>query len=423
MHWIEKVEVTGFWGTHDFSAKLNEDVTFFIGPNGTGKTTLINLIAASLYCDFTNLVRLPFKSITLILQRKGGNQRSTITVHKNPVKDLPFETINYEIKAAGESVIKFSLEDVEERLHVRYRDVPRRYLEDAYRQYYPGLPKKLRELVSVCWLSIHRAPASTRTEDRTFESSVDQRIADLSNELVKYISSLSRQKEEQVARLQEFIFLSLLSERGVKNLWRDLSKEDANKQKSAMAEIFRELHVAEERFAEQLRGFFSTAEKIAKRKREDIDVNDIENLASQWRITTIIEEWDEYKKKIDSVYANKNRFEEIVNGMFIRKEMSVTSTNEINFRTRTDKILTPSMLSSGEKQMLILLGEALLQRGRPYVYIADEPELSLHVTWQEKLIDSILALNSSAQVICATHSPDVVGRRMSKVIEMEKLVP
>ena len=423
MHWIEKFEVTGFWGNHDFGARLNSDVTFFIGPNGTGKTTLINLIAASLYCDFATLIRLPFKSITLTLKNGRSSQRSTITVQKRPVKDLPFETINYEIRAAGSSVVKFSLEDVEERIHVRYREMPRRYIEDAFRHYYPGLPKKLKELVSVCWLSIHRAPLSSRNEDRTYESSVDQRIADLSNELVKYISLLSRRKDEQVARLQEFIFLSLLKEMGVARLLRNYKKEETEKQVAAMAEIFRELHVAEDRFEEYLSSFFNASDAISRKRPDRISLADIENLASRWRITTIIDEWEKYKNQIDIIYADKDRFEAIVNEMFIRKELKITQTNEIQFKTRSDKILTPSMLSSGEKQMLILLGEALLQRGQPFVYIADEPELSLHVTWQEKLIDSILSLNKSAQVICATHSPDIVGRRVAKVIDMGKLIP
>ena len=78
---------------------------------------------------------------------------------------------------------------------------------------------------------------------------------------------------------------------------------------------------------------------------------------------------------------------------------------------------------SGEKQLLILLSETLLQRERPYIFIADEPELSLHVLWQEKLIASLRALNPAAQIIAATHSPDIVGALESQAIDMEELIP
>jgi len=81
------------------------------------------------------------------------------------------------------------------------------------------------------------------------------------------------------------------------------------------------------------------------------------------------------------------------------------------------------MLSSGEKQLLILLIETLLQRQRPYVFITDEPEISLHVLWQERLISSLRALNGSAQIISATHSPDIVGKLANRAINMEDVLP
>ena len=61
-------------------------------------------------------------------------------------------------------------------------------------------------------------------------------------------------------------------------------------------------------------------------------------------------------------------------------------------------------LSSGEKQLLILLTQTLLQEKQPFIYIADEPELSLHIEWQHKIISAIKELNPNVQIIAATHS-------------------
>jgi predicted ATP-dependent endonuclease of OLD family len=79
-------------------------------------------------------------------------------------------------------------------------------------------------------------------------------------------------------------------------------------------------------------------------------------------------------------------------------------------------------LSSGEKQLIILFGEALLQEGAASVYLADEPELSLHVAWQEQLVSSLRELNASAQLIFATHSPDIVSVYGDRVIDMERVL-
>jgi ABC-type lipoprotein export system ATPase subunit len=79
-------------------------------------------------------------------------------------------------------------------------------------------------------------------------------------------------------------------------------------------------------------------------------------------------------------------------------------------------------LSSGEKQLLILLIEALLQKRKPHVFLADEPELSLHISWQRKIIPAVLDLNPNAQVIVATHSPEVASRYKNAIFDMEEVV-
>ncbi|GAB02145.1 hypothetical protein ACT4_025_01070 [Acinetobacter sp. NBRC 100985] len=79
-------------------------------------------------------------------------------------------------------------------------------------------------------------------------------------------------------------------------------------------------------------------------------------------------------------------------------------------------------LSSGEKQLLIILGQALLQEQKQTIYIADEPELSLHLKWQTSLTNAITTLNPKAQIIFATHSPDIVAAQQNKVIRMENIL-
>jgi len=81
-----------------------------------------------------------------------------------------------------------------------------------------------------------------------------------------------------------------------------------------------------------------------------------------------------------------------------------------------------SELSSGEKQLLIILGQALLQEQKPTIFIADEPELSLHLKWQTSLTNAITSLNPKAQIIFATHSPDIVAAQQNKVIRMENML-
>lgn len=86
-----------------------------------------------------------------------------------------------------------------------------------------------------------------------------------------------------------------------------------------------------------------------------------------------------------------------------------------------ERHLDMNALSSGEKQLLILLTETLLQQSQPCIFIADEPELSLHIEWQRNLINSIRSLNPNAQIIFATHAPEIAANHPKKLINMQSV--
>ena len=104
----------------------------------------------------------------------------------------------------------------------------------------------------------------------------------------------------------------------------------------------------------------------------------------------------------------KTRFQDMVDDLFQDTGKRIIRTeNEIRF-TQIGEVLTPYQLSSGEKQMLIILLTVLVEDDQPYVLFMDEPEVSLHIEWQKRLIDLILELNPNVQIILTTHSPAVV---------------
>ena len=104
----------------------------------------------------------------------------------------------------------------------------------------------------------------------------------------------------------------------------------------------------------------------------------------------------------------KTRFQDIVDELFTETGKKIVRTeNEIRF-TQIGEQLMPYQLSSGEKQMLAILLTVLVEDDQPYVLFMDEPEVSLHIEWQKRLIDLCLELNPNVQIILTTHSPAVV---------------
>lgn len=104
----------------------------------------------------------------------------------------------------------------------------------------------------------------------------------------------------------------------------------------------------------------------------------------------------------------KRRFQDIVDELFRETGKNIVRTeNEIRF-TQIGEVLLPYQLSSGEKQILAILLTVLVEDDLPYVLFMDEPEVSLHIEWQKRLIDLCLELNPNVQIILTTHSPAVV---------------
>jgi energy-coupling factor transporter ATP-binding protein EcfA2 len=123
------------------------------------------------------------------------------------------------------------------------------------------------------------------------------------------------------------------------------------------------------------------------------------------------------------VKKQHNRFLEIIDSLFADTNKKVDrESNELMLLSGKDK-LTPYQLSSGEKQILVILMTVLIQDNKPSILFMDEPEVSLHIDWQRKLIQYIKELNPNVQIILATHSPGIILEGWSdKVSEMSDLI-
>jgi predicted ATPase len=425
MNYIEKVTIEGFWGERTLSFNFNDDVNFIIGINGSGKTTAVNIVVAALTADFSELDRLEFSKIEIKLKSKTSRKKPSVVIIKNDMNDKPFASIEYEIKeSASEKPQTISLDDFEEQMMLRR--YPKHIMErELFRRQGSNVASILKKLVNISWLSVHRASVGMDENER-YESTVDRKLKELSNRLVRYFSTLNKEGSELLENFQKTVFLSMLYRKSSKALFsgvRDIKLDD---EKKALEGIFNQFKVAPKDFQNKLDNHFD-ALKVAKDKlldtsnEEVLSAGDISVLLGTERIDYIVDEWNKLLEQRKIIFEPKNIFLTIINSMMQRKEFSINSQNELQVTTQSGKNLPIHRLSSGEKQLIIVLGEALLQEKRTWVYIADEPELSLHVRWQESLVENLRAINPNSQIIFATHSPDVVSVFNNRVFDMENM--
>jgi len=116
----------------------------------------------------------------------------------------------------------------------------------------------------------------------------------------------------------------------------------------------------------------------------------------------------EDQMKAALVSVPKTKFQNIMDELFKDTNKTIDrKSNEIQF-FQNGEVLTPYQLSSGEKQMLVIMLTVLVENGEHYALLMDEPEISLHIEWQKGLLKLIRELNPNVQIILSTHSPALI---------------
>ena len=132
-----------------------------------------------------------------------------------------------------------------------------------------------------------------------------------------------------------------------------------------------------------------------------------------------------FPEQAEKINQRIRTFYDTVNHLFAGTGKTIEidpMTNQLIFKDGKETIHLYK-LSSGEKQLLIILLRVFLMDNRPYVLLMDEPEISLHIEWQYRLFEEIQKLNPNCQIITSTHSPSLFGDGWGdKLVFIEDLI-
>lgn len=414
MYKIQSVDIKGFWHTKGISASFDEKVNIIIGRNGTGKTTFMNILQSILSVDTEGLFENYFDVATIEL--KDGSKTRKVTVERFEQENVPFPLVKYKISNRSFTLPLFGPEEV--RPHSI--SLRRRTSEDVQ-----SIKEQLSELVAISSLSVYRLgsdidPDSRERYARKSFSAVDLRLQSLINRLTQYQLELSNRARLTAAELQRDVLVSLLYTSQDQSFPRIPKEFDEGQERQKLTAAYRQLGVSGSDVTKKIQEHTSAVARTVKHfnegpKDQGIDIRAFDalrttqnvvrmSLAAEAKNEGIFKQANLFTDKLKEFVTDK-KFE-FVNGI-----LNVKSPDGISI----------SKLSSGEKQLLILFIETLLQREKPYIFLADEPELSLHIAWQRNIIRAIRELNPSAQVIVATHSPEIAGPHRSNILDIEDL--
>jgi predicted ATP-dependent endonuclease of OLD family len=145
----------------------------------------------------------------------------------------------------------------------------------------------------------------------------------------------------------------------------------------------------------------------------------INNSSQMKRIDEIINYSQNYQAKLAELRSPIKRLEDIATNFLKegKKQIKISRDGEIKVKHGGYDLRSIYELSSGEKQIIIMIAHLIFEEDQKPsgVFIIDEPELSLHIAWQEIFVDSIMEASPKTQFILATHAPSIISKAKREV--------
>ena len=119
--------------------------------------------------------------------------------------------------------------------------------------------------------------------------------------------------------------------------------------------------------------------------------------------------YDSADTSLSEVKEQEEEFLALLNKMFSQTDKKISLSSLDGPVIIGGKPYPLEVLSSGEKQLMLILLQVFLSKDKETLVLMDEPENSLHIRWQRELINVLVALNPHAQYFITTHSPSIFG--------------
>ncbi|MCK4667266.1 AAA family ATPase [Candidatus Dependentiae bacterium] len=453
---IKELLIEGLFGLYDYKIpfKLNERITIVIGPNGYGKTRILLLILAILRLDFQKAADIPFKRFTIkfddnssleIIKSKNNKylQIEELIILNSEGKKLKFkpgkkniltekeialsDKISEEINRANRDLHRISLntwqnlktgELIESDSEVNkilkktdetYTDY--QYLFKSTYFNFNKIPAQFLEYFNRVRNEITPSLVGTRRLYNTEylqNMSLEYAPVNILNMMIKnYSWGIVNKIEDEKTK--------------TKNISKDLDSTFNNRLRKydgkvlTKDELKKELEFIQEEEKKLKASGFIDKEKSSVFKLDNLDEESRKLLTLHIRDMKIIIMNLEILKKRMALFLD------IINEKFINKQLLISPETGFKIILQNGDLLELDSLSSGEQHQIIIWYEVLFNAKPGTLFLIDEPEISLHITWQADFIKDLKRILSLVDLdfFIVTHSPDIIDRFWNLTIELE----
>jgi len=432
---LESIKIKKLFGLFDYHITLDitENITILTGPNGYGKTTILNIIYHIFNQQFFYFQKLNFESIHFEFSE---NKRMELTKRKKKNKEdknakFPPFLSDYEIETVDINILLF--DNGKEIDKFTYDNDLRKQIERKLKRFLP-----IRQLTDDLWYD-------ERTEESiTFDKILNENKEQLPDNFFSFLKKQGDKKSNSIIDLLNISNIYLIKEQRLLRKIFNPNKEEntfvntIELYAKGLRKLIEEKQLEAYKIAQKLDSTFpkrliettTTIDEATFKERFTI-LKEKQNKLQQFGIAISQQEVTNYNPenaKVLSVYLNDSEeklnvyndllekielFVNIINQReFAFKSIQISNNKGFSFyQNKTQQPLSLTDLSSGEQQEVVLLYELLFKTAPNSLILIDEPEISLHVIWQKAFIDDLkkIAKLKKISFLVSTHSPQIIN--------------
>lgn len=420
---LKDFKITGLFKRFDHHIRFQDNVTIIIGDNGVGKTVCLKILDSIFNKKFTYLFEICFTSVELSFGKEKWIITKRIEQSENNLLFLQErEMLVVSSNLNGEFV--FFKDDHMQRLPPYFTRISenewldrRRGITVNEQELYMKYGNRWRDLDLVDlpdWVVKGMSKNRVRLIDTQRIYNLEQSgksieirrmVTKFAEEVTRLIQAERNKAELITAELDRSFPTRLIS---LLNSKKDVSADNVLNQLKDLANMQANLHNV------GLSQYYQDRQ-IPKLDRIDQPI---------WRVLSLYA--DDSARKLhtyDSLLAKLQLFLGVINKRFDYKKCKIDVEKGFVFVSDIDEneIIPLEDLSSGEQNEIVLFYDLLFNCGEKDLILIDEPELSLHIKWQQSMISDLMGIcgENNLNLLLATHSPDLIGNHWSLVQKME----
>lgn len=429
---LKRFQIEELFGTYDVDIPFENNINIFVGENGIGKTTILNCINYVLQCDSDNLYNIDFKRIIITF----GTGKIVEINHNDIITDKMLDLENrrrhwYAYDEENEIKIPSTISvirkiyrelknenmvmDITECSLLIVRTLRQRYNIDVSRFQVEKTLNEINEKSNLYWEEI----IENEINENIIYLPTYRRIEEDFN---KCTNIDYRTKNEIMKRIPNMQFGMNDVEMQIKNTCEELKtttseafKEMTSNLLKSYVNIYSKKRTKTKKFEidpdKLVIVFERLADKIGENVKKSIinfliKENNIDELGYAY-LVSIIECLQDIYEKTKEIDECLDRFTRVCNG-YLESKTFMYNPFKIEcelLQEHSGENIEFKNLSSGEKQIVSLFSRIYLTTESKNIILFDEPELSLSIAWQERLIPDIIESQKCNFIMVITHSP------------------